>query len=332
MTDQSTVAVVVVNWNGRAYLDKCLSALRAQTYRTFEIVMVDNASTDDSVDFVRQQFPEVKVIPLNQNVGFAAANNAGIRATRSDFVALINNDAYAEPAWLAEMVEAVQARPAAGMIACKVLFDDDPRLINSAGLVMDWAGFCWDWRGGQLDQPDEVKIEEILGPCGAAALYRRTMLDDVGLFDEDFFMYAEDADLNWRGQRAGWTCAYAPAARVRHVSSASSIEGSRFKNYHLGRNKWWLLIKNAPGGRYIAWGLILITYDVMAVVWGLIVRRDTAAVAGRWAALRGWRRMWRKRQQSPTRTCAYLKLLKPLEAPWRISARFRHIQARSRSS
>jgi GT2 family glycosyltransferase len=186
MTDPATVAVVVVNWNGRAYLDKCLSALRAQTYRAFEIVLVDNASIDDSVDLVRRQFPEVKVIRLDQNMGFAAANNAGIRATRSDYVALINNDAYAEPAWLAEMIEAAQARPAAGMIACKVLFDDDPRMINSAGLVIDWAGFCWDWRGGQLDQPAEAKTEEAFGPCGAAALYRRAMLDDVGLFDEDF--------------------------------------------------------------------------------------------------------------------------------------------------
>lgn len=332
MINPPTVAVIVVNWNGRAYLGQCLSALRAQTYRAFEVVLVDNASTDDSVDFVRRQFPEVKLIQLDHNAGFAAGNNAGIRATHSDYVALINNDAYAEPDWLAKSIEAAGPRPDVGLIACKVLFDNDPRVINSAGLALDWAGFCWAWRGGELDRPAETTVEEIFGPSGAAALYRRTMLDEIGLLDEDFFMYAEDADLNWRAQRAGWKCLSVPTARVRHVASATSIEGSRFKAYHLSRNKIWLLIKNVPGRPYAGWWLILIAYDLMAAAWGLIARRDTAAVAGRWAALRGLRRMWRKRQQSPTRTNAYLKLLKPLAAPWQISARFRHTQARSRNS
>jgi GT2 family glycosyltransferase len=201
------------------------------------------------------------------------------------------------------------------MLACKVLFDDDPRVINSAGLAMDWAGFCWDWRGGQLDQPAEDRVEEIFGPSGAAALYRRSMLDEIGLFDEDFFMYAEDADLNWRALRASWKGRYVPTAQVRHVASATS-----------------LLIKNVPAGKYLWWWLILIGYDLMTAGWGLIARRDMVAVAGRWAALRGLRQMWRKRSQSPTHTTAYLKLLKPLEAPWRIPARFKHTQARSQKS
>jgi GT2 family glycosyltransferase len=332
MIDQPTVAVIVVNWNGRAYLEQCLAALRAQTYPAVEIVLVDNASSDDSVAFVKTTFPEVTVIQLDHNAGFAAGNNAGIRATHSDYVALINTDAYAEPEWLAKSIEVAERQPDAGSIAAKLLFAHDPTIINACGLALDWAGFCWEWRGGQLDQPADTTIEEIFGPSGAAALYRRTMLEEIGLLDEDFFMYAEDADLNWRAQRAGWKCVYVPTARVRHVASASSIEGSRFKAYFLGRNKLWLLIKNVPGGRYVGWWLILIAYDLVAVVWGLITRRDTAAVAGRWAALRGLRRMWRKRSQSPTRTNAYLKLLKPLEAPWQISARFKHTQARRRNS
>jgi hypothetical protein len=123
-----------------------------------------------------------------------------------------------------------------------------------------------------------------------------------------------------------------PTAQVRHVASATSVEGSRFKAYHLGRNKLWLLIKNVPAGKYLWWWLILIGYDLMTAGWGLIARRDMVAVAGRWAALRGLRQMWRKRSQSPTHTTAYLKLLKPLEAPWRIPARFKHTQARSQKS
>lgn len=322
--DQPTVAVIVVNWNGRAYLEKCLAALRVQTYRWFEIVLVDNASTDDSVAWVRSAFPEVTVIQLDHNAGFAAANNAGIRATRSDYVALINNDAYAEPEWLTKSIEVAEQHPAAGAVAAKLVFARDPTRINAGGLALDWAGFCWEWRGGELDDPAESEVVECFGPSGAAALYRRAMLDEIGLFDEDFFAYAEDADLNWRALRAGWQCLYAPAARVHHVTSATAGEGSRFKNYLLGRNKVWLLVKNVPTGKYLAWWPVLIGYDAAAVIWGLIARRDTAALAGRLAALRGLRGMWRKRRASPTRTTAYLKVLKPLEPPWRISARFRY--------
>jgi hypothetical protein len=323
MIDQPTVAVIIVNWNGRAYLEKCLTALRAQTYPAAEIVVVDNASTDDSVNLVRRLFPEVTLLPLPHNAGFAAGTNAGIRATASDYVALINNDAYADPEWLSRMIAVADRHPDAGMIACKVLRDDDPRVIDSAGLALDWAGFCWTWRGGQHDDPAEAEVTACWGPSGAAALYRRTMLAEVGLFDEDFFMYAEDADLNWRGQRAGWSCWYVPTARVRHVSSASAVAGSSFQAYHLQRNKWWVWAKNVPGGKYLGWWLVLIGYDVLAAGWGLISRCDTASIAGRWAALRGLRRMWRKRADSPTRTSAYLRLVQPLAAPWHIAARFK---------
>ncbi len=332
MINQPTVAVIVVNWNGRAYLEKCLAALRVQTYRRLEIVLVDNASTDDSVAFVRTAFPEVTVIQLEHNLGFAAGNNAGIRATHSDYVALINNDAYAEPDWLAKLIAVVEQRPDVGMIACKVLFDDDPRVINSAGLALDWAGFCWDWRGGQLDQPAETAVEEVSAP----AVWRRSI---GGVCSTKSVCSTRTSSCtpktptsNWRAQRAGWKCLYVPTARVRHVASASSIEGSRFKAYHLGRNKLWLLIKNVPTGRYLWWWFILIGYDLIAVGWGLIARRDTAAMTGRWAALRGLWRMWGKRSQSPTRTTASSELLKPLTAPWHISARFKHTQARSQNS
>lgn len=317
------VTIVVVNWNGRAYLEKCLGSLRAQTYPAREIVLVDNGSTDGSIAFVRAQFPEVQIVALPYNAGFAAGNNCAMRAARGDYIALLNNDAYAEPDWLARMIETAEQHPEAGLIACKLLYAHDPRLINAAGLALDWAGFCWEWRGGAVDDPQDSAIQECFGPSGAAALYRRVMLDEIGLFDEDFFAYAEDADLNWRALRAGWRCLYVPAARAYHISSATAGEGSAFKARLLGRNKIWLLVKNVPGGRYLGWWLVLAVYDSLSVAWGLLARRDTAPVAGRWAALRSVRRMWRKRRASPTRTHSYLKLLKPLEAPWKISARFR---------
>ncbi len=319
------VTIIVVNWNGRAFLDKCLSSLRAQTYPTRDIVLVDNGSTDGSTDFVHQRFPEVQIIALPHNVGFAAGNNCAMREARGEYIALLNNDAYAEPDWLARLIEIAEQHPEAGLIACKLLYAHDPHLINAAGLALDWAGFCWEWRGRTVDDPQESAVEECFGPSGAAALYRRTMLDEIGLFDEDFFAYAEDADLNWRALRAGWHGLYVPQARAYHVSSATAGEGSSFKSRLLARNKIWLLVKNVPGpfGRYWGWWFVLAAYDLLSVSWGLLLRHDGAAVAGRWTALRSLRRMWRKRRASPTRTDSYLKLLKPLEAPWKISARLR---------
>ena len=331
MIDRSPqVTTIVVNWNGRMHLEKCLSSLRAQTYRPHEIMLVDNGSTDGSIEYVEQQFPEVSLIRLPKNLGFAAANNVGMRQSTGVYVAVLNNDAYAEPEWLERMVAAAERDRSIGLVACKLLFADSASMINSTGLVMDWAGFVWGWRDGQLDDPTESQPEECFGASGAAALYRRVMLNDIGLYDEDFFAYMEDADLNWRARRAGWRCIYVPAARVYHVTSATAGEGSRFKSFMLGRNKVWLFAKNMPGGRYLlTWLPTLIAYDILADVWGLIARRDIGAIEGRWAGLKGLRRMLHKRRESPTRTNAHLRLIKPLEWPWKISARYRHTQQRA---
>jgi len=327
MTHSRLVTVVVVNWNGRAYLDKCLQSVLAQTYQWREIVLVDNGSLDGSPDYVEMRYPGVKVIRLPTNVGFAAANNAGIQQSAGTHIALLNNDAYAEPGWLEAMVAIADQNPQVGMVACKMLFADAPGMIQSTGLALDWAGFCWDWQGGQVDDPAETQIEERFGPTGGAALYRRAMLGDVGLFDEDFFAYAEDADLAWRAQRSGWRCLYVPAARVYHAVSATAGTGSRFKNYMLGRSKVWLFAKNMPGGWRMGWIGPLAVYDLLAVGYGLLTRGDWAALQGRWAGLGGLPRMIRKR--GPTRTHDYLRLIKPLEPPWKIPHRFRHLAHRA---
>ena len=132
------------------------------------------------------------------------------------------------------------------MVASKMLFAHRPEIINSAGIAMDWAGIAWDWRGGEIDTPAEEHDSEVFGPCGGAALYSRRMLDEIGLFDEDFFMYLEDVDLACRARLAGWHCLLPPQARVLHAHSATAGEGSPFKSYQLGRNKIWTLVKNFP--------------------------------------------------------------------------------------
>lgn len=321
------VTTIVVNWNGRAFLDKCLSSLVAQTYQPQEIIFVDNASVDGSADYVGAKWPSIKVLRLPHNSGFGAGNNLAIQHSTGKYVALLNNDAYAEPDWLAKMIEVTEQYEDVGMIACKMLFADRPTIINSTGICIDRVGIAWDRHGGEVESNDTESPTEIFGPCGGAALYRRKMLSEIGLFDEDFFMYLEDVDLAWRARRIGWRCLYVPVARVFHYHSASSMEGSPFKGFHLGRNKVWLIAKNYPFAKLWAYAPLLLGYDLAAVIYAVVARRDIHALRGRLAGLAGARKMWRKRRAAASLRRDDLAWLSPIELPWRVSHRYRHLQA-----
>jgi GT2 family glycosyltransferase len=205
---------------------------------------VDDASTDGSPDLARA-FPGVKVIELSQNGGFARAVNHGIRESRGEIIALLNNDAVADHGWLEALVAALVRHARAGSAAAKVLLVGDPPTLNSAGDLFRRSGVpdnrgAWERDVGQYD----VEIE-VFGASAAAAAYRRTMLDDIGLFDESFFMYCEDVDLAFRAQLAGYRCVYAPKAVVRHRLSATG--GGELASYQCGRNFVWLLARDVPG-------------------------------------------------------------------------------------
>ncbi|UCC65120.1 MAG: glycosyltransferase family 2 protein, partial [Anaerolineae bacterium] len=215
-----SVSVIVANWNGRHHLARCLPSLRAQTYRDFEVAVVDNGSTDGSVGWLAQEHPDVRVLCNPRNLGFALANNQAIRATESPYLVTLNNDTEATSAWLAELVAAAESDAAVGMVASQILLASAPGAIDSAGIEVDWTGTGWQRRRGEA--ADEAgDVEEVFGPSAGAALYRRAMLEEIGLFDESFFMYCEDVDLNWRAQLAGWRCWYTPKAIVYHKLSAT---------------------------------------------------------------------------------------------------------------
>ena len=319
--------VVIPNWNGRHLLARCLGALAAQTYQAFAVVIADNGSTDGSVEYVSAHFPDVFVIANAENRGFAMATNQGIRALESRYVATLNNDTEVDPVWLASLIAAMESAPDVGMVASKMLFADRPQMINSAGIAIDRVGIAWDWRGGEPDDPDERAPVEIFGPCAGAALYRRAMLDEIGLFDEDFFAYMEDVDLAWRARVAGWRCLYAPQARVLHHHSATAKEGSPFKSFHLGRNKVWLLLKNYPFRALWYTVPLLVLYEVFALLYALLLRRDLHAWRGRWAGLRRWRAMCRKRPRiQPDAGRPDIPFLMPVVCPWQVSRRYRHLR------
>jgi GT2 family glycosyltransferase len=175
------------------FLESCISSLTEQTYKNFEIVFVDNGSSDGSVGFIQEHYPRVRIVETGKNLGFAGGINAGIRVARGEFILTLNNDTRADPHFLEEIRKPFLQDPKTGMCGSKMVFPDGR--INSTGICISRSGAAWD-RG--IYEPDTEQYETsemIFGPCAGAALYRRSLLDEVGLFDEDFFMYMEDVDL-----------------------------------------------------------------------------------------------------------------------------------------
>jgi GT2 family glycosyltransferase len=327
------VSVVIPTLRGRQWLPACIDALRRQTLRDFDIIIVDNASSDGTREWLAAQ-PDLRVIRNDVNNGFAAACNQGMRASSSPFVALLNDDTRAEPQWLEAMMQEMEngewrmgngeiERPHSafgiphskiGSVASLMLYAGQPNVVQSAGICMDRAAIAWDRLAGHPAN-DALQACEIFGASGGACLYRRAMLDEIGLFDERFFAYLEDVDLAWRAQRAGWRCAYAPAARVLHEVSATSVAGSPFKNCLLGRNKVWLAVKNAP---LRDWPLIAF-YDAAAVLYAGLARGEWSHLRGRLEAIKKLRAMLQARSRSSSHA---VNQLTPLVAPWKVPARF----------
>jgi GT2 family glycosyltransferase len=326
LSQDPKVSVIVLNWNGQQYLERCLSALAAQTYPSYEVILADNGSSDGSVAFVAERFPRVRIVQNGANLGFAAGNNAGIRASRGAYVATLNNDTQVEPGWLAALVAALESDPGVGLCASKMLRWGSEGLIDSAGVCVDVLGWAWDRRAGQRDEagPAEREPLELFGACAGAALYRRAMLDQIGLFDPDFFIYLEDVDLAWRAQAAGWRCLYVPQAVVYHVHAGTVAEESPFKIRLLGRNKVWLLCKNYPFPPLLWYGPLILAYDLLAVVYSLLSGRGVQALLGR---IEAWGKVphmlaQRRRQVRALPWRVMMDRLAPLESPLAIARRY----------
>jgi GT2 family glycosyltransferase len=247
--DNPKVSIIVVNWNGERFLKDCLGALCGQSYGNREIILVDNGSADNSVRFTRENFPAVAIVALNENKGFTGGNAAGLEVAQGAYVALVNNDARPDEAWLENLIQPMLRDRTIGICASKLIFEN-PRILNSAGDGLTTAGVGFNRGLGHaaaaLDAP-----EPVFGACGAAVLYRRRMLDEIGFLDENFFLYDEDVDLNFRAQLTGWKCAYVPTAVAYHVANATSKRLSDLHVYYHTRNLEFVWIKNMPTGLMI---------------------------------------------------------------------------------
>ena len=238
------VSVVVVNYNGRYLLPDCFRSLTQQSYRNYEIILVDNGSRDDSISFMKEHYTDVRIVQLSSNTGFAGGTNAGIKEAQGEYILTLNNDTCVFSDFIEKLIQPMMQEPAVGMCASKMIFPD--KKINSTGICISRSGAAWDRGGFEQDTGQYDHEEEVFGPCAGAALYRKAMLDDIGLFDEDFFLYMEDVDLAFRARLSGWRCVYTHEARVIHKHGGTAESCSDITVYYSNRNLLWYVVKNFP--------------------------------------------------------------------------------------
>lgn len=285
-------SAVIVNFNQQELLRQCLQSLATaldHAGETHETVVVDNASSDGSLEVVRNEFPDVRLIQLPENRGFAGGVAEGIRAARGEWVFCINNDAIVERDAVAQLLRVVnEADDDLGSVAALMVFADRPDIINSAGIEVDRLGVASDRLLGEPVAASEQEVVEVFGASAGAALYRRAMLEEVP-FDESFFAYLEDVDVAWRARMCGWTCLYTPHAVVRHHHSATARHGSAFKYYWSGRNRVRVLARNATASQLRRYGLAMFFFETAYIAAVLVVDHSAAPIRGRFDGLRTWR-------------------------------------------
>jgi hypothetical protein len=279
------VSIVIVNWNGRRFLDACLSAVAAQEGVSAETILVDNGSADGSAAYVAERFPWVRLVSLHANHGFAGGNNAGVREARGRFVAFLNNDTVPDRDWLRRLLDGV-GRDETVLATSRIVYMHDRGVVDSAGDgMLRWGGAFKRHHGGSVETAPPSG--EVFGVCGAACVMARRVFDELAGFDERFFVSHEDVDLSYRARLRGYRCRYVAEAVVAHHGSATLGRASGVAVFHGQRNLEWVYLKNTP------WSLLLWTlpghfvytaaatmHFARAGLLGPFVRAKVAALAG----------------------------------------------------
>ena len=243
---KTSVSIIIVNWNGGSLLLKCLDSVKQQTTPPEQIVVVDNGSTDGSIELA-ENFPDIKIIRLGKNLGFSVANNLAIALCETDYIALLNPDAIAHPDWLEQLIKSAKKHPECASWGSRQMIYDQTNRLDGTGDVYHFTGLAWRSRHGKKLDSNDHKERFIFSPCACAALYRKQAILDVGGFDDDYFCYFEDVDLGFRLQLAGYSSQYVPNAVVEHIGSYSSGgQRSDFAVYYGHRNLVWTYFKNMP--------------------------------------------------------------------------------------
>jgi GT2 family glycosyltransferase len=309
-------SVIIVNWNGERFLERCLTAVMAQTVKPHEIILVDNASSDGSVEIVRR-FPSVRLMTQDQNTGFARGNNLAIEAAsaESKWIALLNPDAFAEPRWLETLLMAAESNPGFDVFGSKLVNAADPTVQDGGGDAYHISGLVWRMGHGVPVPTSVENAREVFSPCAAAALYRRSVLREIGGFDEDYFCYVEDVDLGFRLRLAGYRCLHVPQSVAHHIGSgATGGQHSDFALYHGHRNLVWTFVRDMPGVLFWLLLPLHILLNLVSILWFALRGRGGVIWRAKRDALLGLPRMWRKRQHvQKTRVASISEIWRQLD-------------------
>lgn len=284
---KNTTWVVIPNWNGADMITHCLRSLKRQSLN-HQVVVVENGSTDDSVEIIKKNFPAVTLLEFPDNAGFAGGVNRGMSYALkkgADFIALFNNDAVADKDWLKNLIWEAEANPKAGIITSKILREDRKHIDSTGDFYTIWA-LPFPRGRNLVDKGQYEEAQDVFGASGGASLYRAKMLEEIGLFDEDFFAYYEDVDISFRAQMAGWKVRYQPKAIVYHGLSKTSSKLGDFARYHSAKNFLLLYSRNMPSRLYWKY-LPLLTLQFGRMCLTSIARRKFSVfLKGSWAAVR----------------------------------------------
>ena len=318
-TGEATVAVIIVNWNSGGWLRRAMEGLSRQTFRGFSIVLVDNASTDNSIDQAREYLSDITFLPQIQNLGFAAANNLAVKLVDCEWVALLNPDAIPEPEWLERLMKATASNPGFSFFGSRQLMAATPDRLDGIGDAYHVSGLAWRQGYGQAADRNRVPAEpiEIFSPCAAAGLYKRSAFLQAGGFDERYFCYFEDVDLGFRLRLTGHRALYVPDAVVHHGGSVTAGYLSSFGLYHGRRNLIWTFVKNMPADLLWRYLTLHILMNLFMIVRFTLRGQGKAIFKAEIDALRGLRSVLQSRKTiQDRRVISSKELLRMMQRRW----------------
>ena len=306
----ATVSVIIVNWNSGEHLANCLNHLAQQSVQPGRIWVVDNASSDSSATEIKAQ-DNLSVLVMDSNLGFAKGNNHALNQCTTEYVALLNPDAFPEPDWLERLLAAAASHPDAAAFGSRQRCATRPELLDGIGDVYHISGLVWREGHGQKPSAARLISHEIFSPCAAAALYRREALRRVGGFDNDYFCYVEDVDLGFRLRLSGYKAIYVSGAVVNHIGSvATGGQHSDFAVYHGHRNLVWAYVKNMPGMLFWVFLPLHLLLNVVSLFWFSVRGQAGVIFRAKRDAIRGLPAMWRKRKVvQSSRVATYREIL-----------------------
>ncbi len=331
------ISVLIVSWNNGILVEKCLDSLCSQSFKKFEVIIVDNGSTDSLIERLEQKQRDlsIRIKRLERNHGFAAANNIGARLAQGQWLALLNADAFPEPDWLEKIMRAAIDYPGFSCFSSRQIQADNPEYLDGTGDAYHVNGVAWRRNINNPSNQFGSSFEEIFSPCAAAAFYRRDAFFDVDGFDEDFFSYFEDVDLGFRLRLQGYRALYVPNAIVQHIGSASLGVNSDFSLYHSHRNLIWTFFKNLPTNLLLIYLPAHMMANLIYILYYAILGRGKILWKAKWDAIRGLPLILKKRKGiQKTRNVSNIKLLRTMERGWLQSyiCSFRHRKALAKSS